>query len=257
MEARERRKTQERIFVKTAVIAVFLSLAACGPGVDTAVLPDDPTSEPEAPLAEEIVPPPAADLPPTGPAPSPSARDKILSQYEHLDPEHAVPDDLLEKAVLYYHENLSKITNKGTLAVIDFSKKSTLKRFFLIDMKTGKVWSIRVAHGKGTDPEHDGYANPSLFSNVSGSHASSLGFYRAAETYTGSNGLSLRLDGLSSTNSRARSRAIVIHGASYVQESNVIQGRSWGCPAVAHENRDEVIRRLKGGALIYAGLSGR
>ena len=60
--------------------------------------------------------------------------------------------------------------------------------------------------------------------------------------------------GLSSTNSNVRARAIVIHGASYVQESSVIQGRSWGCPAVAMENRDTVVKALKGGSLIYAVL---
>ena len=90
---------------------------------------------------------------------------------------------------------------------------------------------------------------------LAGSNASSLGYYMTAETYTGSHGYSLRLDGLSSTNSKVRSRAIVVHGADYVEEAAVIQGRSWGCPAVAMANRTTVINMIKGGSIIYAGLS--
>ncbi|MCP5916770.1 murein L,D-transpeptidase catalytic domain family protein, partial [Klebsiella pneumoniae] len=75
-------------------------------------------------------------------------------------------------------------------------------RFFIVDMNSGSVWPLHVAHGKGSDSNHDGYAEK--FSNTSGSNASSLGYYITAETYNGSNGYSLRLDGMSSTNSNAR-----------------------------------------------------
>jgi len=177
----------------------------------------------------------------------------VLSKYDHLDPNHEVPTDLLKKAVLYLDANQSKFPNKNYLSVIDFAKSSKLKRFFIVDLKTGAVWAIHTAHGKGSDPGHDGIAEK--FSNVSGSNASSLGVYKTAETYTGSHGRSLRLDGLSSTNSNVRARAIVIHGASYVSESNVIQGRSFGCPAVADSLKDKVIDKIKGGSIIYAGLS--
>jgi hypothetical protein len=164
-----------------------------------------------------------------------------------------VPTDLLKKAVLYFDANQSKFPNKNYISVIDFKKSSKLKRFFIIDLKTGKVLAVHTAHGKGSDANHDGLAEK--FSNVSGSNASSLGVYKTAETYNGSHGRSLRLDGLSSTNSNARARAIVIHGASYVSESNVIQGRSWGCPALAESLKDKVIDMVKGGSMIYAGLS--
>jgi hypothetical protein len=81
---------------------------------------------------------------------------------------------------------------------------------------------------------------------------SSLGYYITGSTYVGSHGTSLKLDGMSSTNSNARGRAIVVHGASYVSESSVIQGRSWGCPAVANSLKTKVINMLKNGSLIYA-----
>ena len=90
-----------------------------------------------------------------------------------------------------------------------------------------------------------------IFSNTPGSEMSSRGFYLTAETYQGSNGLSLVLDGLSTTNSNARSRAIVIHGAEYVSPGSLI-GRSWGCPALDMRYYIEVINQIKGGVLIYA-----
>ena len=58
----------------------------------------------------------------------------------------------------------------------------------------------------------------------------------AADTYVGSNGYSLRLDGLEpGFNAHARERAIVMHGAPYVNAQLASTqgriGRSWGCPA--------------------------
>ena len=58
------------------------------------------------------------------------------------------------------------------------------------------------------------------------------------------------MDGKSPTNSNARARAIVIHGADYVNQGSV--GRSWGCPALEMRYFEDVIERVKGGALVYA-----
>lgn len=227
------------------------ALTACGsPSAFEVRLPDEEGTE-EVLNDEQL----AGEIAAPAPAPIEMSDSTALSNYQHLDPKKLVPSNLLKKAVLYFDANKSKITNQSYLSVIDFSKKSTLSRFFIINMKTGEVWALHVSHGKGSDPGHDGYAEK--FSNVSGSNQSSLGFYKAAETYTGKHGLSLKLDGLSTTNSKARARAIVIHGADYVQEKSVIQGRSLGCPAVSMSVRTEVINRLKGGSIIYAGLSAK
>lgn len=136
------------------------------------------------------------------------------------------------------------------LGIIDFSKHNSEERFYLIDMVTGKVDRYLVAHGKNSDKDKDGFATE--FSNVPDSLMSSQGFYLTAERYYGKHGLSLRLDGLSKTNSMARSREIVIHGAAYVNQSVDIIGRSWGCPAVELRFVKEIVERLEGGALIYA-----
>lgn len=177
-------------------------------------------------------------------------RAQILEKYNHLDPEHLLPTKPFADALVFFDKNQSMIRNKNYMAVIDFSKNSAEKRFYIVNMENGTVWTVHVAHGRGSDPNHDGMAKS--FSNENGSNKSSLGFYLTDETYSGDHGLSLRLDGLSSTNSKARSRAIVIHGADYVREADVIQGRSLGCPAVDMRIRDQVIRVLKEGSLIYA-----
>ena len=235
-------------------VAMTLALAACGSGMPVA-LPDDPNNEPAAtaPVDDDNQSAGEVELPsttPDVPAVGLSEREQILKLYNHLDPSRLVPTKGLEEAVLYFHKNKSSFKNQKVISVLDFSQSSTKKRWYFIDIETGRIWNVHVSHGKGSDANHDGFAEK--FSNVSGSNASSLGFYKTAETYQGSNGYSLRLDGLSSANSNARSRAIVVHGADYVQDQAVIQGRSWGCPAVSQANRDKVINLIKGGSLIYA-----
>lgn len=180
-------------------------------------------------------------------------RESVLEGYAHLDRGGVVPRDLLEDAVLFFHANNARLRNKAYLTVVDFSKHSREKRLFVVDMKSGSVRGHVVAHGSGSDPGHTGYATK--FSNVSGSNASSLGYYVTAETYSGKHGRSLRLDGVSSTNSNARARAVVIHGASYVSEGRSKQGRSWGCPAIPSDVKDQVISAIDQGSLLYIGRS--
>ena len=177
---------------------------------------------------------------------SPSA----LASYNHLDPQRLIRTSALKTALAFFDKNQKLIKNKNYITLIDFSKSSSQRRMYVVNMKTGSVWALHTAHGSGSDKNNDGYAE--RFSNVSGSNASSLGYYLTAETYYGKNGYSLRLDGLSSTNSKARSRAVVVHGASYVQDKTRIQGRSWGCPAVASDYNNTLINIIKSGSLIYA-----
>lgn len=171
------------------------------------------------------------------------------ADYSHLDPGKVVPSRALSQAVAYLKKYGSNFDNDGYLVVIDYSQHSSRKRFYLINLNSGKVERHAVAHGSGSDTDNDGYAT--RFSNAEGSKATSLGFYRTLGTYSGKWGYSLRLQGLSSTNSNAYERAIVIHGASYVSDSGHA-GRSWGCPALDLDISASVITRIKGGALVYA-----
>ena len=240
----------------TAALVLATTLSACAAPMDAA-LPDDPDNEPVAvnQVVDESSFYSAKDAEnevefSTYAETTASEAEQILKKYSHLDPKRVVPTKHLANALIYFDNNKSKFANQNVISVIDFSKRSSEKRWHFIDMKTGEVWSLHVAHGKGSDSNGDGYAEK--FSNVSGSNASSLGFYRTAETYSGKWGYSLRIDGLSSTNSNARRRAVVVHGADYVVDRNVTQGRTWGCPAVSMANRTKVINLVKGGSLIYA-----
>lgn len=179
---------------------------------------------------------------------------QIMASYSHLDPNHEVPAQLLSKAVAYFDSNKARIRNQETITVVDFSPHSSNKRMFIINMTSGEVLKMYVAHGNGSDTNNDGIA--ASFGNVSGSNKSSLGFYYTAETYSGKHGYSLRLDGLSSTNSNVRARAIVVHSAAYVKDAAIKQGMSAGCLAVPDKFRTQVVDLLKNGSLIYAGLSG-
>jgi len=191
-----------------------------------------------------LVLPPSSDPEPTAALPA---------NYSYLDPNKIVPENLLLEAVQYYDANLKKITNAAYLSIVDFSLHATVRRFFIVDMKTGAVDAIRVAHGLGSDPNLDGMATE--FGNTPGSKMSSLGFYRTAEVYNGKYGRSLRLDGLSPTISNARARGVVVHGYKPVMDTGNSVGFSDGCLAVSLANINGLIDKLKGGSIIFAGLS--
>jgi hypothetical protein len=146
-------------------------------------------------------------------------------------------------------ENLAK---KNVITIIDFSKSSTEKRFFVIDLDNKKlIYNCFVAHGKNS-----GENIAQNFSNRPESLQSSLGFYLTAETYFGEHGYSLRLDGIEKgINDNARSREIVVHGAEYVSEEFIKSygrlGRSWGCPALPRDISKEIIDRISGGSCLF------
>lgn len=176
-----------------------------------------------------------------------------LEAYAHLDPKKEVPTDLLEDAVLYFDKNKSKFSNQAYIVVIDFKPRSDKQRFFMINLTTGEVEKFRTTHGHGSDKDRNGYAE--RFTNIVNSGASSIGFIRTGEVYWGKFKRSVRLDGLSSTNSRVRERAIVLHGWDNAHERPVIQGLSWGCPALDWTVKDGVIDKVKEGSLMYIGVS--
>ncbi|MDI9239272.1 murein L,D-transpeptidase catalytic domain family protein [Lysobacter sp. LF1] len=139
------------------------------------------------------------------------------------------------------------------LAVIDYSRPSLVPRLWVFDMAAGKLlYEEVVAHGQGSG---DNFAT--RFSNDDGSHQSSLGLFVTADTYTGRNGYSLRMKGLEpGVNDAAMARAIVMHGAPYVdpQRGKAMGrlGRSWGCPAVRSTVARPMIDLLKGGQFVFS-----
>ncbi|MDL2297416.1 murein L,D-transpeptidase catalytic domain family protein [Bacteroidales bacterium OttesenSCG-928-B11] len=146
----------------------------------------------------------------------------------------------------------TEVQNKDVLTIIDFSKPSTEERLFVLDVLNHKVlFASHVAHGRNS-----GWNYATSFSNKSGSHKSSLGFYLTGETYTGRNGYSLVLHGLEKGfNDNAYERAVVIHGADYCDPALISEdgrlGRSFGCPALPRAVNDAIINTIKDGSLLF------
>lgn len=164
-----------------------------------------------------------------------------------------IPYRALREALNFLTEKDHLINNHDYVGIIDFSLHSTVKRFFILNLRTGAVESMLVTHGKKSETEL-GVAG--TFSNTVNSEMSSLGFYITdSNSYVGKHGTSLRLDGVSSTNSNARVRNIVLHGADYATQWFADQkgrlGLSQGCPAVAPNKIEGVIKKLKGQGLLY------
>lgn len=140
-----------------------------------------------------------------------------------------------------------------TLAVIDYSLPSSQQRLWVFDLAQRKlILQEYVAHGRNSG---ENYANS--FSNVNGSYQSSLGLFRTLSPYRGKHGLSLRMEGIEAgVNDNALDRAIVIHGADYVNPALIAKqgriGRSLGCPAVRRAVAPKLIDNLKDGQYVFA-----
>lgn len=145
-----------------------------------------------------------------------------------------------------------QLPNTSLLTIADFSQPSTQKRLYVIDLENRSLlFHTYVAHGRNSGREQ-----ALKFSNRPRSNQSSPGFYRTENTYYGNNGYSLRLEGLEKgINDNAESRAIVMHGADYVNE-NMIQslgyiGRSQGCPAIPTRMTRPIINTIKNGSCLF------
>lgn len=170
-----------------------------------------------------------------------------LWPYSHLDPQHEVPARILEQAVRYFETNRMQIPNQKFLTIVDLQQHSRQQRMYVIDLQSGAVRRFWVAHGSGSDRNADGLAEQ--VSNIVDSHMSSKGFYLTGGSYFGSNRQAMYLHGLESSNSLAYERAIVFHGADYVNPQYT--GMSWGCPAVENRFVAGLIAQLKEGSLFY------
>ena len=161
---------------------------------------------------------------------------------------------LMQQAMAAFARHRSRLAHIDRIGIVDFSRPSSSARFFIIDVEKGTSQSHLVAHGRGSDPAHTGWA--SRFSNEPGSYASSLGAFVTGAEYSGHHGRSMHLDGLDAENCNAESRAIVVHAAWYVTPEIASQtgmlGRSEGCFAVSARSLHDVIDRLGPGRLLYA-----
>jgi hypothetical protein len=177
-----------------------------------------------------------------------------LERFE-LEPEGGISPNVLSLALgaVQCATSRGDIDAPPTLTVIDYSKPSVEPRLWVFDMTRRELlFNELVAHGRNTGENMSVH-----FSDTLNSRQSSIGLFVTDETYVGSNGYSLRLRGLEpGFNGRARERAIVMHGAPYVNEElAAVQGRigrSWGCPALREAVARDVIDTIRGGGVIFS-----
>jgi hypothetical protein len=202
-------------------------------------------------LSDPLTPPAtlSADLAPI----SSGALELPAQPVSFLDPQQIIRPELKARALaaLDTHD----IAVRDRLYVVDFKKFSGEPRLYELDLHNGQVKALLTAHGRGSDPEHVGV--PRMFSNTPDSYASSIGAYRTAGASEGRlNGPNVLLDGLDATNSNARDRAIIVHGADYCDPSFLARegklGRSYGCFSTSHADLPYVRERMGSGRLLFA-----
>ncbi|MFY0674998.1 MAG: murein L,D-transpeptidase catalytic domain family protein [Bacteroidia bacterium] len=142
--------------------------------------------------------------------------------------------------------------NSGFYVLIDMRIHSGKNRFFVIDLKTNEVLMKGLcSHGccKKEWGSDESKADP-VFSNVSGSHCSSLGKYKIGARGWSNWGINVnyKLHGLETTNSNAYDRDIVLHSWESVPDIELYPNgtpEGWGCPAVSNNLMRKVDAKLK------------
>jgi hypothetical protein len=175
--------------------------------------------------------------------------------YDKMELEEA---GLSKKAFEYAWMGYNKLQKKGllrrtsVLSICDFSQSSSQERMYVIDVPNKKLlYRTFVAHGINSGQEY-----ASSFSNKPDSYKSSMGFYVTRQTYYGSNGLSLKIQGMDKGfNDMACRRNIVIHGAPYVSlrilHKYGVMGTTFGCPAIPEEMSSKIIPAVKDGSCFF------
>lgn len=144
-------------------------------------------------------------------------------------------------------------SNKSLLTIVDYSKPSSERRLWVVDVVRQKVlFNTYVAHGKNS-----GDVKATSFSNDNRSLKSSLGVFVTEDIYEGKHGDSLRIQGMEpGFNDHAYDRSIVFHGAGYagedVAKSRGKLGRSWGCMAVSEKIIHPLINTIKNRTVVVA-----
>jgi hypothetical protein len=178
-----------------------------------------------------------------------------LNSTRPLDPRGSVRRELMERAMAALDIHQGKITQRDRMYLVDFKKFSGDERLYEVDLHGGAVTLMRTSHGRGSDPDHTGFAQQ--FSNTPDSYMSSVGAYATAGAGFGAQqGPNVLLDGLEYTNNLARERAIIVHGADYADPDFLARegklGRSYGCFSVAHHDLPVLRERMGEGRLLFA-----
>jgi hypothetical protein len=233
METLDSVRSRRALLRSALIIAGGAAVTACTSRVATVAA---------RPLA---LPPPVQPTLPVAPAPS---------KFSRLTAPKGIRPELFKRAIAALDRHSMRVQAHDRIAIADFSVASAQPRFHIVNLGTGAVESLLVAHGTGSDPEHTGLLH--RFSNDLGSNATCEGAFVATDYYQGQHGASQRLEGLDPSNNNALDRAIVIHGAWYSNPDMIAKwgklGRSQGCFAVGEADLETVFLRLGAGRMIYS-----
>lgn len=154
----------------------------------------------------------------------------------------------LRKAFSYYIKNRRKKSlSSKYLAIADYTKTARHRRLYIINLKTGKVYRHKIAHGKRSGCV-GGKVKRS--SNRRGSFMTPYGFFKIGSHIGKTNKKHyryLRVKGLQWSNRkvgypiRKGGRDVIVHPANYVRYG----GRSHGCFSIERKDMWVVFKRLK------------
>lgn len=131
--------------------------------------------------------------------------------------------------------------NTDFAILIDMSLHSGLNRFFVYDFKAKKITQQHlVGHGCGNNSwSSDDSKDSPEFSNVDGSHLSSLGKYKIGARGVSEWGVKTKylMHGLEKSNNNALKRVIVFHSWERMSDEEIFPKGSpegWGCPTLSN-----------------------
>ena len=196
---------------------------------------------------------------------SASELDAILQQAEAL----GAPMAAVRRAIEISHQSI--FDKKDVLAVFDISKPSKEKRFFVLDLKSGRATAHYAAHGKHNGPREKATKFKGFQTDLDmvplgplkTDHSIELDPYKTiVDRYDGTtypNMIVVVLLGVTAYNSYINDHAPfkwVIHPSWYTTagfraKNNGSLGRSEGCIVLDPAESNALITRLQDGALVY------
>jgi hypothetical protein len=149
--------------------------------------------------------------------------------------------------------------------IVDYTKTSVKRRFYILDYKNDKTRYYYVSHGRFGNTSRSNTVLRSLsnsikeialYSNKPGSNASSSGLHITGHSYIGkwsgadNKKQSMVLHGIEQgINDNSCARATVIHGNSYINENGSYAGvnkMSSGCPMLDYSYVNKLISQIRG-----------
>jgi hypothetical protein len=185
--------------------------------------------------------------------------------------EAGVPINLFNQMARSVNDHTAGV--KDHIALVDYTKPSSEKRMFIINLNDGKVMRYRVSHGIGNAKRGDADTAKEFtlpeevergkkLPDENGSRKVSLGLYQIFPSVDilHRGGKALKVRGLDKVNKLAEQRMVLIQQGGFMSDTFVNKhkyaGRSWGSFSVDPASLGQIITLIRG-SVLYAGLSAK